>query len=129
MLTKTNFTDDLTSFIKFDYKTLGPKLILPFLTLLGSWGGFPEAPKSFQKLADNNFFKYFFLWVLVMQGGASADPDLSLVAVIIFGIISESIKYFEKEGEDEGEDEGEGEDEDEDDGEDEGEDEGFYYYN
>lgn len=103
--------DDVSSLLKFDFKVLGPKLVLPMLTLIGAWGGFPEPPKSFKKITQNRFFQYFFLWVLVMQGGASADADLSLVAVLIFVFISEIIKKYEesmemkKEMEDEMEDE------------------------
>jgi hypothetical protein len=91
--------DDITSLFKADFKTLGPKLVLPALTLLGAWGGFPTPPKSFSFLAKNRFFQYFFLWVLVMQGGASADPDLSLVAVLIFVLFAELVKYFERRSE------------------------------
>lgn len=91
-----SYTDDIMSFFKLDYKNLGPKLVLPMLTLLGAWGGFPKPPKSFEFLAENRFFQYFFLWVLVMQGGASADPDLSLVAVIVFGLFSELVFFLER---------------------------------
>ena len=71
------------------------KLILPFLTLIGAWGGFPSAPRMFNFLAEWRPFQYFFLWVLVMQGGASLDPGLSLVAVLIFVAITEIIKLIE----------------------------------
>ena len=71
------------------------RLILPFLTLIGAWGGFPESPRMFKSLTTWKPFQYFFLWVLVMQGGASVDPGLSLVAVLIFGIITEIIKLIE----------------------------------
>jgi hypothetical protein len=89
------YIDDAVSFLTFDFKTLGPKLVLPILTLIGALGGFPTPPKSFAFLAENRFFQYFFLWVLVMQGGASADPDLSLVAVLIFVLFIELVKYIE----------------------------------
>lgn len=74
-----------------------PRLILPFLTLVGAWGGFPEPPRMFKKIVEYRFFQYFFLWVLVMQGGASVDPGLSLVSVIVFVSISEVIKMLEGE--------------------------------
>lgn len=95
--------DDLTKLVTGDFKTLFPKLILPMLTLIGALGGFPAPPKSFQFLADNKFFQYFFLWVLVMQGGGSVDADLSLVAVLLFVLVIEGIKFFEKRAENENE--------------------------
>lgn len=90
-----SYIDDVASLFTFDLKTLGPKLVLPLLTLLGAWGGFPAPPKSFEFLAKSPFFQYFFLWVLVMQGGASADPDLSLVAVLLFVLFAELVKFIE----------------------------------
>jgi hypothetical protein len=89
-------TDDIRSLISLDFATLGPKLVLPMLTLIGAWGGFPEPPKLFKFLTDISIFKYLFLWVLVMQGGAGLDADLSLVAVLMFFIFSESIKFIER---------------------------------
>ena len=72
------------------------RLVLPMLTLIGAWGGFPDSPKMFKKISGKKFFQYLFLWVLVMQGGASSDPGLSFVAVAIFGLITELLKYFEE---------------------------------
>lgn len=89
-------TDDINSLISLDYATLGPKLFLPMLTLIGAWGGFPEPPQSFKFLTEISIFKYLFLWVLVMQGGAGLDADLALVAIIMFFIFSESIKFIER---------------------------------
>lgn len=91
--------DDVTRLITGDFKNLLPRLVLPMLTLIGALGGFPQPPKSFAFLANNRFFQYFFLWVLVMQGGASADADLSLVAVLFFVLFIEGFKYFEKRAE------------------------------
>ena len=75
------------------------RMIMPMLTLIGAWGGFPDSPKIFKKISEYRLFQYFFLWVLVMQGGASADPGLSFIAVIIFALITEILKIGEtKEG-------------------------------
>jgi hypothetical protein len=90
-------TDDIKSLISLDYATLGPKLFLPMLTLIGAWGGFPEAPESFKFLTEVSIFKYVFLWVLVMQGGAGSDADLSLVSIILFFILTEGIKFLERQ--------------------------------
>ena len=75
------------------------RMVMPMLTLIGAWGGFPEAPKMFQQLSQWRFFQYFFLWILVMQGGASADPGLSFIAVLMFVAISEGIKMYEEKNE------------------------------
>ena len=71
------------------------KLVLPMLTLIGAWGGFPDPPQVVKKIAQWKFFQYFFLWILAMQGGASADPGLSFISVILFGIITEILNMFD----------------------------------
>jgi hypothetical protein len=73
------------------------RLVMPMLTLIGAWGGFPDSPKMFKTVTKWRPFQYFFLWVLVMQGGASADPGLSLIAVLIFVVVTELIKGIEGE--------------------------------
>ena len=85
--------DEFKQIITFQFSFT--KLILPFLTLIGAWGGFGEPPRMFKSLTTWRPFQYFFLWVLVMQGGASTDPGLSLVAVLIFVAITEVIKLIE----------------------------------
>ena len=111
--------DEFKQIITFSFPL--SKLALPFLTLIGAWGGFPDSPRMFKKLTTWRPFQYFFLWVLVMQGGASVDPGLSLLSVLIFVAITEIIKMIEgkekfqneDEYEDEYEDEGDEEYEDE----------------
>ena len=88
-----SFLDEFKQIITFQFSW--SKLILPMLTLIGAWGGFPSAPRTFTFLTEWRPFQYFFLWVLVMQGGASADPGLSLLAVIIFVLFTEIIKLIE----------------------------------
>jgi len=85
--------DEFKQIITFSFPF--SKLVLPFLTLIGAWGGFPDSPRMFKKLTTWRPFQYFFLWVLVMQGGASVDPGLSLLSVLIFVAITEIIKLIE----------------------------------
>lgn len=85
--------DEFRQIITFNFSF--SRLILPMLTLLGAWGGFPPPPKMFEGIAKWRPFQYFFLWVLVMQGGASVDPGLSLLSVLIFVAITEIIKLVE----------------------------------
>ena len=85
--------DEFRQIITFSFSP--GKLVLPFLTLIGAWGGFPDSPRMFKKLTTWRPFQYFFLWVLVMQGGASVDPGLSLLSVLIFVAITEVIKMIE----------------------------------
>jgi hypothetical protein len=94
-----NFSGDIQALFSKDYLKVLVKLIVPLLTLIGAWGGFPKPPKIFDKLVENTFVQYFLLWVLVMQGGARLDGDLALIAVLVFVSINETIKYFEQKSE------------------------------
>ena len=93
-----SFLDDIVAFAN-PITAPWHKLILPLLTLIGAWGGFPKAPSIFEKVAQNKYFQYFFLWVLVMQGGASADPGLSFIAVGIFALVTEILKFSDSKKE------------------------------
>ena len=88
-----SFFDEFRQIITFNFSL--SRLALPMLTLIGAWGGFPPPPKIFEGLAKWRPFQYFFLWVLVMQGGASVDPGLSLLSVLIFVAITEVINLIE----------------------------------
>ena len=89
-----NFFDEIFA-LKNPFTFPWSKLVMPMLTLVGAWGGFPDSPNMFKKVTEFRFFQYFFLWVLVMQGGASADPGLSFLAVLIFVVVTEVIKMVE----------------------------------
>lgn len=89
-----SFFDELKAFSN-PFTFPWSRMVLPMLTLLGAWGGFPDAPDVFKKLAEWKFFQYFFLWVLVMQGGASADPGLSFIAVVLFILLTELLKKYD----------------------------------
>jgi hypothetical protein len=52
-------------------------IILAVATGLGAWGGFPEPPRGFNRLVGNDFFKYFLVFVLLMQGGAGKNYKLA----------------------------------------------------
>lgn len=87
-------TQSTAALSSMDFEVLLPKLIIPFLTLVGSWGGFPEAPNSIKKLTSNKFFKYLFMWLFILNANPEA-ADLALVAVLLFALLTESIKFTE----------------------------------
>ena len=94
-----NFTGDIEMLFSKDFHKVLVKLVVPLLTLIGAWGGFPKPPQMFNELVKYRFVQYFLLWVLVMQGGAKLDADLALIAVIVFVIINETLKYYERKNE------------------------------
>ena len=54
----------------------------PLATVIGAWGGFPEPPAIFKRLAKHELFQYFLVFVLVYQGGGSEDIAQSLMITI-----------------------------------------------
>lgn len=91
-MVKTHF-DDFTAIVKGTFNK--HKLILPILTAIGAWGGFPKGPKSFHKLTESKLFQYFFLWILIFQGGSEAEFDVSVIAVFLVYCITELVVYLE----------------------------------
>ena len=67
---------------------LNPALILPLGTALGAFGGFPEAPMWLQNLQQNEWFRYFSLFVLIWQGGAGQNVQrAAFVTLIVAAVI------------------------------------------
>jgi hypothetical protein len=64
-------------------------LVLPLVTALGAFGGFPEPPALFNKVIKNKIVQYLLLFLLIWQGGGGQDWMLSAkVTVVIFVLIT-----------------------------------------
>tara|TARA_B100000795_G_scaffold266027_1_gene248631 strand:- start:557 stop:838 length:282 start_codon:yes stop_codon:yes gene_type:complete len=63
-------------------------------TALGAYGGFPEAPEWWKTLAKTNAFQFLTLWVLVFQGGGSADYVWTSIITMIVYVFMEITKTF-----------------------------------
>lgn len=58
------------------------EIVHPLATVVGAWGGFPEPPHFFKRLAQNELFQYFLVFLLVYQGGGSEDIATSLMVTV-----------------------------------------------
>lgn len=58
------------------------QIVLPVATALIAWGAFPKPPAFVQKLATNELFQYFMIFVLVWQGGGRQDVATSLMVTV-----------------------------------------------
>ena len=55
----------------------------PLATALGAFSVFPEQPALLKELSTNEWFRWFLVYVLILQGGADWKWDLALVATIV----------------------------------------------
>ena len=63
------------------------QLILPLATAIGAWGGFPEPPQLFKKLAKIELFQYLMVAILIWQSGNESNIVKALIlAGLMFGI-------------------------------------------
>ena len=62
-------------------------LILPIVTAIGAFGGFPQPPKVFGRLIKYEPVQYFLLFCLIWQGGAEQDWKLALKVTLVLYII------------------------------------------
>ena len=72
------------------------KFFFGTLTFLTSFGGFPEPPKFLKTFSESIFVQYFFLFLLVIQGGSEGHVLTSFLTIFLLGTIMESVKYIEK---------------------------------
>jgi len=77
------------------------QIIVSIATLLGAFGGFPEAPKLFNKIAKFEICKiqiirWFLVFALVYQGGSGQNIKLALLITISALIIYILLQKYEK---------------------------------
>ena len=56
--------------------------LLALATGIGAYGGFPKAPKAFEKFAKTELAQWTLVFVLLYQGGAGQDVKFALAANI-----------------------------------------------
>ena len=61
--------------------------VLPIVTAIGAFGGFPTPPKFFLNIIKNEIVQYFLLYLLIWQGGANQSWKLSLKVTLAIYII------------------------------------------
>lgn len=72
-------------------------LILPLVTAMGAFGGFPEPPNIFKNIIKNKFVQYFLLFLLIWQGGGGQNWKLSAKVTVIIFILFFIIKIFQSD--------------------------------
>ena len=65
-------------------------------TAIGSFGGFPEPPKIFMRMASYEPFKWLMMFVLILQGGGSFDVMTSLIGTVLVFVVYKAVIYMEK---------------------------------
>ena len=56
--------------------------LLALATGIGAYGGFPKAPKAFEKLAKTELAQWTLVFVLLYQGGAGQDVKFALAVTL-----------------------------------------------
>lgn len=67
--------------------------ILTLATLLGAFGGFPDAPEIFKKFTKNELIQWALVFVLLYQGGSGQDIKLAAIVTIVAYLLH---KYVSK---------------------------------
>lgn len=75
------------------------KLVLVVATIVGAFGGFPEPPKTFQKLTSYPLVQWGLVFVLAYQGGAGEDPKLAAMVTAGAFILYKGVTMLEKKHE------------------------------
>lgn len=86
------------AFVKRPQKSMAQKaepLILPLVTAMGAFGGFPEPPSMFKNIIKNIVVQYFLLFLLIWQGGGGQNWKLSAKVTVVIFVLITAMKMFE----------------------------------
>lgn len=59
------------------------QLILPLVTGLGAFSGFPDPPELLKKLSGNVLVQWLMVFALIWQGGGGQNIQVSAVATAL----------------------------------------------
>jgi hypothetical protein len=71
-------------------------LILPIVTAIGAFGGFPEPPNMFKRIIQNKIIQYLLLFLLIWQGGGGQNWKLSAKVTVVIFVLITIMNHFEK---------------------------------
>ena len=74
-------------------------LILPLVTAVGAFGGFPDPPNMFKRVVKNKIVQYLLLFLLIWQGGGGQDWKLSAKVTAVVFVLITLINMFDKKKE------------------------------
>ena len=66
--------------------------VLPLVTAMIAWGGYPSPPQAFVMLTDYELFRYALLFILIWQGGGQQDLKTSLIATAIIYFVTKILE-------------------------------------
>lgn len=74
-------------------------LYFPMLTAIGSVSQFPKS-QFLSDLGQNELVQWFFVFILIMQGGGAGNVNLSIVATLVLYVLVKGLDMVmaKKEG-------------------------------
>ena len=73
------------------------QIILALATGIGAYGGFPAAPKCFNKLAQHEIVQWALVFVLLYQGGAGQDVKFAAIVTVAMYVVHMILKKSEEQ--------------------------------
>lgn len=70
--------------------------IVAIATMLGAFGGFPQPPAAFMWFTQWQIIQWFFVFVLLYQGGTGENAMMAFVLTLATFILYKIIRFFEK---------------------------------
>lgn len=68
------------------------QLVLVLATVVGAWGGMPEAPPRFVELTRNPMVQWALVFVLAYQGGGGQDLTLSALGTAMLFALNQAMR-------------------------------------
>lgn len=71
------------------------KFIVAVATLLGAFSTWPAQPEILKKFSQNELVQWFFVFVLVWQGGGGQNIQLSLLVTALAYVVVKLLKRYQ----------------------------------
>jgi len=68
------------------------QLVLVLATVIGAWGGFPQAPPRFMELTRMPLVQWALVFVLAYQGGSGQDVTLAALGTAMLFALDQAMR-------------------------------------
>ena len=70
------------------------QMVLVMATAIGAFGGFPQPPRVFSSLAQNELVQWALVFVLCYQGGSGQDVKMAALATAVMYVAKKALDTY-----------------------------------
>lgn len=70
------------------------QMVLVMATAIGAFGGFPQPPRVFSSLVQNELVQWALVFVLCYQGGSGQDVKMAALATAVMYVAKKALNTY-----------------------------------